>query len=131
MAALLEGKEPIWLPLLSGSMAPALLPGDQLYIDPEKRDPRSGDVAVFFRDGLFFSHRVLVSFLWRRKRYILEKGDANRSASFISSDKVLGTVRKFSRDSRISDLTTIDAVKNSKRAVRQSFLHIFGLRRLY
>lgn len=129
MGILLEGKEALWLPLLSGSMAPALLPGDELYIDPQRRTPRRGEIAVFFREGRFFSHRVLFSFRWGTSRFLCEKGDANSSARFIAEKKVLGTVLRFKRNGLETDLTSAEAVRFSKKLARRSFFRLWKIRR--
>jgi len=129
MSRLLEGKEPLWLPLLSGSMAPSLLPGDKLYIDPRVRTLQSGSIAVFYRKGTFFCHRILFSFKWGNKHYIFEKGDANDSARFILAGKMLGTVLKVRREGKETDLTTEEAVRGSRKLARRSSMRLLRIRR--
>jgi len=129
MSLLLEGKEPLWLPILSGSMAPSLLPGDELFIDPGMRTPRRGSIAVFYSRGTFFSHRILFSFKWGKKLYIFEKGDANDSARLIPAGKMLGTVLKVRREGYEADLTTEEAVRRSRKLAVRSFLKLLRIRR--
>lgn len=124
MSQLLEGKTAVCAPLLSGSMAPFLLPGDDLYIEPIQRKLRSGDIAVFFDRGKFYSHRVLFSIPWGKRRFILEKGDANHKANLLLYTKAIGKVTRFQRDDIIQDLTTDKGEKISRIIARQSLLNV-------
>ena len=122
MRQLLEGNEPIWLPLLSGSMSPALLPGDDLYIEPKPAAFKRGDIAVFFTKGKFFSHRVILTFPFRRKTFIVEKGDANYQSGFITYEKALGRVTKIRRGNVIFHLTSTDEEKKARKMAMKSIL---------
>jgi len=124
MSELLEGKNPVWLPLLSGSMAPSLLPGDKLYIEPEIDKFKSGDIVVFFARGKFFSHRVLLSIKLNKTKYLLEMGDANHQASFISTSKALGRVTKLRRGELILILTSRVEEKTAKKTAKKSLWHL-------
>lgn len=95
---------PLRLPMLSGSMHPALPRGCTLVIEPlakppghgdgngDEPGPRPGDVAVFARDGRLVAHRVL-----RRARrggatWLLEMGDANRRGDWRPQAEAVGLV---------------------------------------
>lgn len=121
MKTLLEGKNPLWLPLLSGSMAPDLLPGDRLYIEPFTGKINRGDIAVFYGSNRFFSHRVLLIFPRGKKVRVLEKGDANRSGTFQGTDRVLGIVTKVDRNGILRTLSEpeerISAMKNVRHSL--------------
>lgn len=81
------------LPMLSGSMAPALPCGCELVIDPlGAARARVGDVVVLALDDRLVAHRVL---RWRRRdgqRWLLEHGDANTDGAWQPADRVVGLV---------------------------------------
>jgi hypothetical protein len=107
-------------------MAPALLPGDELYVDPDYRKYRRGDVAVFFSGGKFYSHRILLTFRLGKTIHLLEMGDANHLGRFISSGKVLGRVLQVRREDKVSFLTDLDEEKAAKRQARKSLVRLLG-----
>lgn len=129
MRRLLKGEGPLWLPLLSGSMAPDLLPDDELYIETEYDKLKTGDIAVFFSNGKFYSHRVLCRFSFGKRRYILEKGDANFTASLIRENKTLGIVTKYRRMGSEVDLTGAEDVSKARAKAFRSFLKLLKIRR--
>ena len=76
----------IWLPVLSGSMAPAFLPGDEVMIrvvDQSESEKLAlhGTVVVFYDNGKFYFHRIL--FTSKLLKNVYEKGDSNPSGSWI------------------------------------------------
>lgn len=127
MYTLLEGNRPIWLPMLSGSMAPYILPGDELYIIPKIDKFKTGNIVVFYKDGKFFSHRVIFSIKLYNRVIILEKGDANRVASFIDANKALGRVVKLKRDGNTLDLLDSIEEKKATTTAIKSFLHLMNI----
>lgn len=129
MRKLLKGEGPLWLPLLSGSMAPSLLPNDELFIETDFSGLKIGEIAVFFSNGKFYSHRILLKLRFLKKSYVLEKGDANYTASLIPVSKVLGKVTKMRRDGKISDLSDPREVLEARRKALRSFLKLLRIRR--
>jgi len=100
--SLVEGssRELVMLPLLTGSMAPAILPGDILCISPiGSRMVHTGDIAVFLKDGRLTAHRIIFAFRLCGQGLMLEMGDANRSATLLNPQSVLGTVVALHRGS--------------------------------
>jgi signal peptidase I len=90
------------LPLLSGSMADTLLPGDILTIHPlDGKEAHVGDIVVF-RDGYrLIAHRLIVVFRLGSLTLLVEKGDANPIATIIQPDCIVGRVKAASRGGRL------------------------------
>jgi len=87
------GETSSWQPVLSGSMGPRFLPGDEIQIriiEPEKGKESiyPGEIAVFYREGSFFFHRIL----FRKGKSIYEKGDGNSQGSWVSRRRIIGIV---------------------------------------
>lgn len=81
------------LPMLSGSMAPALPCGCELVIDPlGAARARMGDVVVLALDDRLVAHRVLGWRLRGGQRWLLEHGDANGRGAWQPADRVVGLV---------------------------------------
>jgi len=81
------------LPMLSGSMAPALPCGCELVIDPlGGARARVGDVVVLALDDRLVAHRVLGRRRRRGRRWLLEHGDANLGGAWQPADRVVGLV---------------------------------------
>ncbi len=77
------------LPMLSGSMHPALPRGCTLVIEPLAGGvPATGQVAVLARDGRLVAHRVLL----RLGARVLEMGDANRRGAWRPASEIVGRV---------------------------------------
>lgn len=92
---------PVRLSVLSASMSPTLLPGDVLRVRPASgKELRSGDVAVFLRDGKVLAHRVILSLRFGLGFFILEMGDANGRAARLHPKAVIGMVEAAERDGR-------------------------------
>ena len=99
--ALIGGQEcdPVRLPLLTGSMAPAIMPGDMLIVKPlHGQRAHVGDVAVFIKDGKVTAHRVIFVLRLGNRAFMLEMGDANRHASSLEQNAILGIVDSIERD---------------------------------
>lgn len=81
------------LPMLSGSMAPALPCGCELVIDPlGGARARVGDVVVLRVDDHLVAHRVLGWRLRGGRRWLLEHGDANARGAWQPCERVVGLV---------------------------------------
>lgn len=81
------------LPMLTGSMAPALPCGCELVIDPlGAARARVGDVVVLALDDRLVAHRVLAWRLRGGQRWVLEHGDANARGAWQPADRLVGLV---------------------------------------
>jgi hypothetical protein len=87
---------PVILPLLSGSMVPAIPVGALLDIVVAPDSPcRAGDIAIF-RDGeRLVAHRVLLVLRTGPWNWLLEKGDANALGRWRRGGEVRGRVVGF------------------------------------
>jgi hypothetical protein len=109
------------LPMLSGSMAPALPCGCELVIDPLGA-PRAkvGDVVVLALDDRLVAHRVLG---WRtrgEKRWLLEHGDANGRGEWQPIDRVVGLVVGATQP----DGSDLPCPRSRRRALRGLWRHL-------
>ncbi len=109
------------LPMLSGSMAPALPCGCELAIDPLGASrARVGDVVVLRLDDRLVAHRVLA---WRRRdgrRWLLEHGDANPRGAWQPVDRVVGLVV----GARATDGLELPPPHSRRRALRGLWRHL-------
>lgn len=84
------------LPMLTGSMHPALPRGCTLLIAPLGSEPARrlvrGDVAVFARGGRLVAHRVLLESVRDGVPSLLEMGDANRRGAWRPAADAVGLV---------------------------------------
>ena len=79
--------------VVSGSMAPTILPGDSIDIAAAER-LRVGDVALLEREHIYVVHRIV-----RTWPHIRTRGDAVVAIDPpVTRDDVLGTVRAVWRD---------------------------------
>lgn len=116
----------VYLPMLSGSMSPALPCGSTLEIDP--RDPRGfapGEVVVLDLDGRLVAHRVLLRIRWRGQVRLLEMGDANPRGAWRSARVVVGRVVSATD----SEGAPLPAPTSPGRARRGLLRHLRGLLR--
>lgn len=106
------------LPLLSGSMAPAAVAGDTLVIQTCPAGlVRVGDVGVFWADQKLTAHRILFSWRWGTRRWLLEKGDRNRHGHWRCGSTLLGRVLGVERHG------TFVSWEDSRELRRLLFLH--------
>lgn len=124
MSLFLKGQTSLRLHLLSGSMVPHLLPGDELYILPLLGKLRSGDIAVFFARRRFYSHRVLLEFLWEKRGFILEKGDANQQGNLVFYSKAIGKVTRTGRNNRNCELIDREEKRLARKRAFKSFFYM-------
>lgn len=61
----------------SGSMEPALMPGDAIVLQPVEQMPDVGDIITYEQQGKLITHRVVEV---QNAAVITTKGDANQSA---------------------------------------------------
>lgn len=112
------------LPMLSGSMSPALPRGCTLGIDP--RDPHGfapGDVVVMALDGRLVAHRALLRLRWRGQAGLLEMGDANPRGAWRAAQVVVGRVVQATTAAG----TPLPAPASRARALRGLLRHVRGL----
>jgi hypothetical protein len=114
----------VQLPMLSGSMSPALPRGCTLEIDP--RDPHGfapGEVVVLALDDRLVAHRVLLRVRWRGQVRLLEMGDANPRGAWRSAEQVVGRVVR----AVTSEGAPLPAPTSRGRARRGLLRHLRGL----
>jgi hypothetical protein len=114
----------VHLPMLSGSMSPALPRGSTLEIDP--RDPHGfapGEVVVLALDGRLVAHRVLLRVRWRGQVRLLEMGDANPRGDWRPAHLVVGRVVRATT----SEGVPLPAPTSRGRARRGLLRHLRGL----
>ena len=109
------------LPMLSGSMAPALPCGCELVIDPlGGARARVGDVVVLALDERLVAHRVLGWRLRRGQRWLLEHGDANGRGAWQPAAHVVGLVV----GATMPDGTELPPPRSRRRALRGLWRHL-------
>jgi len=87
---------PVELPLLTGSMVPAIPVGASLRITMSPTAPcRVGDVIVFLQDNRLIAHRILLVLRAGPWSWLLEKGDANPLGRWRRDADVRGRVVGF------------------------------------
>ena len=92
-APLPEG--PLVLPVLSGSMRPAISLGSRILIEPCAACAcRVGDVTVYLDGDRLVAHRVLWFLGSGKSSWVFHKGDANQFGHWIHPDRIKGVVRK-------------------------------------
>ncbi len=87
--------ERAWVPVLSGSMAPGFLPGDEVEIlildrTEAESELKPGMIAVFYENGIIYFHRILFINIFSGRIY--QKGDGNTDGSWISVSRIIGRV---------------------------------------
>ncbi len=88
--------EPVQLPLLTGSMVPAIPVGATLHIvSATAAKCHAGDVVIFVEDERLLAHRVLLVLRAGPWHWLLEKGDANALGKWRCADTVRGRVIGF------------------------------------
>jgi hypothetical protein len=86
---------PLLLPVLSGSMRPAIPLGSTIRIKAGNGSLcRVGDVTVYLDGNRLVAHRVLWIIGLGKTRWIFQKGDANRFGHWITAADVKGVVRE-------------------------------------
>jgi len=87
---------PVILPMLSGSMVPAIPVGAQLQISVQMGAIcQAGDVAVFLDGDKLTAHRILWSWSAGPWPWILEKGDANAAGRWRRQGDIRGRVLNY------------------------------------
>jgi signal peptidase I len=119
----------IELPVLSGSMAPGIMPGKNIKIKSVSPDTaRRGDIIVYKNGNSLNMHRMLARIPLGNKTVIYQKGDAMRFGSWISRERVVGIVTAIQDDGgNYIDISHPEAKENARRtAFSQTILTIWN-----
>ena len=88
-------KGPLVLPILSGSMRPAIPLGSRIRIKAgDATSCRVGDVGVYLDGNRLVAHRILWFFGPRKSGWVFLKGDANPTGHWVRTSFVKGLVRE-------------------------------------
>ena len=110
------------LPMLTGSMAPAVPVGARLVIAAAGRRRFGwGDVVVFAQGDRLVAHRLLLGLGFGAGALYLEKGDCNATGGFVRRRDVRGVVVGWLPATAGAGATV--AVPRSRRAAVRSLLH--------
>ncbi len=127
--------DPVELPLLTGSMCPAIPVEALLKIDvASARTCHAGDVVVFLdnqEEHRLVAHRVLLVLRAGPWRWLLEKGDANHHAKWRHETSVKGRVIGFTVAGQPPYLDPCDPVTASsglRQLIRRWLSSLGGLR---
>jgi signal peptidase I len=119
----------IELPVLSGSMAPCIMPGKNIKIMSVSSDNmQRGDIIVYKDGNTLTMHRILARIPLGCIALLYQKGDASRFGSWIRQERVVGIVTAIQDDEgKFIDITQPETKKNAKRAAyRQTILTIWN-----
>jgi signal peptidase I len=124
---LLKGLVPhgavVELPVLSGSMAPLIMPGSRVHIRScRSNEIRRGDIIVFKEGNSLTIHRLLVRMPLYSGSLLYQKGDANQFGKWIRSSLVVGVVDSV-RD--ISGTISVLSHRAEKKASLQQLGYAF------
>jgi signal peptidase I len=111
------------LPLLSGSMADALLPGDMLTVRAlDGKNAHIGDIVVFRDDRKLVAHRLIFVFRLFSFALFMEKGDANPTATIIKPEMIVGRVEAARRNGILVMETTPEARRKGRRLASRALV---------
>lgn len=119
----------IELPVLSGSMAPCIMPGNNIKVMSVSSDSvRMGDIIVYKNGNSLAMHRMLARIPLVNTSFIYQKGDASQFGNWIRQNRVVGIVTAIQDEQgEYTDITRPEAKKNAKRAAyRQTILTIWN-----
>jgi len=116
------------LPMLSGSMAPALLPGDVLTVRPaSSANIHRGDIVVLRIGNKLIAHRLVFVTRLGRIVVLVEKGDANNAASFVDPGSVAGIVVSASRNGQVVMERSGTSRRQNRHAALRSLVGLLSL----
>ena len=100
---LANGRE-LRLRVVSDSMAPLILPGDFITLEPVAgHQLRRGDLVILLRDEEWITHRLVA----RTQTGWLTKGDNRRRLDApVAEGQLIGLVKAIERQGRIRDMTS-------------------------
>ena len=113
------------MPVLSGSMAPCIMPGKNIKIMSVSSDTvQRGDIIVYKDGNTLTMHRMLVRVPLGRIALLYQKGDASRFGNWIRQERVVGIVTAIQDDEgKFIDITQPETKKNAKRAAYRQTIH--------
>jgi len=102
------------LPVLSGSMAPVILPGKYIRICPASiEDVHVGDIIVFKEKNTLTIHRMLIRIPFYKSSPVYQKGDANAFGNWIKGTDIVGKVEAVSDDMGVyNEINSSDLIRN-------------------
>jgi hypothetical protein len=116
--------ESLWLPVLSGSMGPLLLPGDEVLVQPcPWKECSTGDVIVFRRGATLTAHRLVFMVKIPKTAILFQQGDAMHRGGLIDPESVVGRCICRNRDGSEISLTER---KENLRIVRKIRFRLAG-----
>ncbi len=119
--SLLGGRstEPVWIPVLSGSMSPTLIPGDQVLIVPGNwKKCAIGDIIVFREGHSLTSHRLIGKIRFPGRTLFFQQADGMSHGGFIRVESVIGTcaaLRRHDTETTLLDRKINKALANRSR----------------
>lgn len=115
-------QQPIELPVLSGSMAPAIPAGATLLVVAATWDTtRTGDVVIVRTGTTLVAHRRLLSGRLAGRSTVYQKGDANPSGQWTAGERIVGVATGVRNpDGAWTDLTTAAARAAGRRLAQNS-----------
>ncbi len=115
--------EKVYLPVLSGSMSPTLVPGGKVKIQRVTWKQCSvGDIIILKEKWKLTAHRLLFRIQLMHKCWMYQKGDRNRFGMWVRSEQVVGIVIETVRlDGTSIDLST---PVQKKKARRSAYHHL-------
>jgi signal peptidase I len=113
----------LFLPLLSGSMAFTLLPGDMLTVRPMNGGKAHlGDIVVFREGRKLVAHRLIFVFRISSFELLIQKGDANKTATVIRPSMIVGKVRTARRGEEVVFEATAENRDRGRRIARRALV---------
>ncbi len=115
---------PVRLPMLSGSMLPAIPVGAFLEVEPATGEHcRPGDIVVYRAGDKLVAHRIIWRISLGGRRLFFEKGDTNKRGSWIRGARICGLVTAFHVDLERQELSRDkERVQTERVAVLREFL---------
>lgn len=84
-------EEPVWLPVLTGSMAPTLIPGDEVLAAPcGWKECSVGEIIVFRHQRSLIAHRLIAEIPFAPGGLLLQQGDGMHRGSLIRGRDIAG-----------------------------------------
>jgi signal peptidase I len=115
----------LMLPLLSGSMAGTLLPGDMLTVRPLGAErAHIGDIVVFRDERKLVAHRLIFVLKLFSFMLFVEKGDANQTATIIVAESIVGRVEAARRGDKIVLEMTHETRAEARRLAAKSLMRV-------
>ncbi|MCK5716685.1 MAG: S26 family signal peptidase [Thiomargarita sp.] len=124
---ILYNQKQAWFTMSSGSMAPLMPTGSQIFVTSlENEKIKLGDIVLYSHQNQLIAHRVL----WIRRHHCLQGGDRAVSPSFIALDTIIGIVQKIKINDKEFDLNQRSAIVLSG-LITLSSLGIMAVRRIF